>query len=65
MVCCLGTKEKCQVRIYPAIRALRLHSNAPLIILAQAVPPDWHRVLEAKNIYMLHGDPSNIFDLKY
>ncbi|CAD7972620.1 unnamed protein product [Amoebophrya sp. A25] len=64
VVCCLGSAHKCNVRIYPAIRALRLHSNAPLVILAQAVPPDWHRVLEAKGIYMLHGNPSSMFDLK-
>eukprot|EP00392_Amoebophrya_sp_AT5.2_P013571 g13700.t1 len=64
ILCCLGSRTKCQVRIYPAIRTLRLHSKAPLVILSQAVPPDWHRVLEAKGIYMLAGNPMDMFDLK-
>ncbi|CAD7944901.1 unnamed protein product [Amoebophrya sp. A120] len=64
IICCLGNAMKCQVRIYPAIRTLRLHSKAPLVILSQAVPQDWYRVLEAKGIYMLHGNPMNMFDLR-
>lgn len=64
LLCCLTSGEVNNVRVFPIIRTLRLHSDKPLVILSRRVPMDWWRVVEASAVWYLEGSPLELFDLK-
>mmetsp|Transcript_23393 Transcript_23393/g.53987 ORF Transcript_23393/g.53987 Transcript_23393/m.53987 type:complete len:1116 (+) Transcript_23393:63-3410(+) len=66
---CVGEPDNDELRLglQHFVRPLRghhLYHPPPVVVLGSAIPRDWSQVVQYKDVYFLHGSPSNLFDLE-